>query len=77
MRFSKPWRYADRDRSKQNALDRRGMTQRGIHRWHGLATILTMMMVRRAPHRFAALHRLFGRRHCTAIQTIWRERNGE
>jgi len=41
-----------------------------LNRWHGLATILTMMMVGRATHWFAALHRLFGRGHAAAIGRI-------
>jgi len=47
--------------------------KRSVHRLHGLAAILSMMPVRRARHRIAALHRLFRRRRDTAVERIRRE----
>jgi len=46
--------------------------KRSVHRLHGLATILSVMPVRRARHGIAALHRLFCRRG-TAVECIRRE----
>jgi hypothetical protein len=54
-------------------LRSRWLTESSVHRWHGLATFLTMMTVRRAPHRIAALHRLFGRGHAAAVERIRRD----
>jgi len=48
-----------------------------VYRWHGLATLLTVMTVRRARHRVAALHRLFGRGHTAAIGRIRSDSEGE
>jgi hypothetical protein len=46
-----------------------------MQRWHGLATILTMMTVRGAGHGMTALHGLFGRSHGQAIKSK-EEKNG-
>jgi hypothetical protein len=54
-----------------------GLHKRSAHGWHGLAAILTVMAVRRARHRIAAVHRLLWRRHCTAVQGIRREHQYE
>jgi hypothetical protein len=50
-----------------------GLTDSRVHAWHGLAAILTMMTMRRTSHRVAALHRLFGRGHANAVESIRRE----
>jgi len=55
-----------------NVLDGRRLTEGNLHRRHGLATVLTTVMVRRAPG-LAALHSLFGRGHANAIERIARE----
>ena len=52
-----------------------GLHKRSPHRWHGLAAILTALPMRRARHRIAAVHRLFWRRHCTAVQRVCREQD--
>lgn len=44
-----------------------------MNRCHGLAAILTVMTVRMASHRIAALHGLFGCSHTNAIERIARE----
>ena len=49
------------------------LTDSRVHARHGLATILTMMTMRRTSHRVAALHRLFGRRHADAVERRRRE----
>jgi hypothetical protein len=58
-------------------MHRRGLHKRSMHRWHGLAAILAVMTVRRALHRIATFHRLFGRRRTTTIDGIRRESNRE
>jgi hypothetical protein len=55
----------------------RGLHKRSVHRWHGLTAILTVMTVRRARHRIAALHRLFRCRRGTAVEGILRESDCE
>jgi hypothetical protein len=50
-----------------------GLHKRSVHRRHGLAAILSVMPVRRARHRIAALHRLFWRRRSTTVKCIRRE----
>ena len=45
--------------------------------WHALAAILTVMTVRGAPHRIAALHGLLGRSHTHTIERITRKSHGE
>ena len=45
--------------------------------WHGLAAFLTLMIMRVALHRIAALHGLLGCRHTNAIEPIARESDGE
>jgi hypothetical protein len=50
-----------------------GLHKRSVHRWHGFAAILSVMTVRRALHRMAALHRLFRRRRGAAVECIRRE----
>ena len=70
--------HGERDGGKRKALHRRGLAESGAHRWHCVATFLTMMMtVRGTTHRLAALHRLFGRCHAAAIGRIRRDRNHE
>jgi hypothetical protein len=49
---------------------RRWLHEGSVHRWHGLATILTLMAARCARHRSAALHCLLRRRNRTAVQRI-------
>ena len=44
---------------------------------HGLAAILSVMTMRVALHRIAALHGLLGRSHANAIERIARESDGE
>jgi hypothetical protein len=46
-----------------------------LKRRHRLATILPMMAIRRARHRIAALHRLFGCFHREAVEAICRKGN--
>ncbi len=55
----------------------RGRLYKGrVHRRHGLAAFLAMLVaVRRARHRIAALHRLVGRRHGQAVERIHSEGN--
>jgi hypothetical protein len=38
--------------------------------WHGLAAFLTVMAMRRAPHRFAALDGVLRRSHAEAIESM-------
>ena len=45
--------------------------------WHALAAFLTLMTMRRAPHRITALHRLLRCGHADAIEGIARESDGE
>jgi hypothetical protein len=45
MRFVKRPYYSEGDGGKRNALHRRWLTESSVHRWHGLATFLTMMTV--------------------------------
>lgn len=45
--------------------------------WHPLAAILSVMTVRCATHRIAALHCLLGRGHADAVQRVARESDGE
>jgi hypothetical protein len=54
-------------------MQRRGPHKRGVHRWHGLAAILTMVTMRRAMHCVAALHRLFWRCRGLTVECISRE----
>jgi len=75
MRFTKSPHRSNHKGRERNTMNGWGLADRSLNRWHGLATILTMMMVGRAPHRFAALHRLFGRGHAAAIGRIGRDRN--
>jgi hypothetical protein len=58
-------------------MHQRGLNKGSVHRWHRLATILTMMTLRRARHRVAALHRLFRRRHAAAVKRIRHQSEGE
>jgi len=44
--------------------------KRPVRGWHGLAAILTVVTMRRAMHRIAALHRLFWRRRGTAVECV-------
>ncbi len=50
-----------------------GLHKWSVHRGHGLATILSVVTVRRTWHGIAALHRLFGHRRGTAVERIRRE----
>jgi len=54
-------------------MDVGGLHKRSAHGWHGLAAVLTVVAVRRARHRIAAVDRLFRRRDCTAVQGIRRK----
>jgi len=45
VRFVKRLHGSEDDGGKRNALQRRRLTDSSVHRWHGLATILTMMTV--------------------------------
>ena len=58
-------------------MNRGRLTDSHVHAWHGLATFLTMMTVWRAPHRIAALHRLFWRSHAAAIGCVCTDSDGE
>jgi hypothetical protein len=44
-----------------------------MHRWHGIAAVLTGVALGRTRHRFTALHRLFWRGHGQAVKAIGRK----
>jgi hypothetical protein len=50
MRFAKGPHYSKGDGREENTLRRWGLADSSVNRWHGLATFLTMMAVRRAAH---------------------------
>jgi hypothetical protein len=60
---------------RETSVGSRGLHKRRMHRRHGLAAILTLMSLRGARHRIAALHRLFLRRHTIAIERIYPKQN--
>ena len=72
-RLDRRWQNREYDVCEGSAMHRRGLHKRSVHRWHGLAAILTMVTVRRAMHRLAALHGLFGRSHGRAVKRVDRE----
>jgi len=43
--FTERPHQSEGDGRKRNALHRRRLTKSRVHRWHGLATFLTMMTV--------------------------------
>jgi hypothetical protein len=45
MRFVRRPHYSEGDGGEWNALRSRWLTESSVHRWHGLATFLTMMTV--------------------------------
>ena len=56
----------------------RGRLHKGsVHRRHSVAAIFTVMTVRRARHRIAALHRLLRRRRSAAVKCVRRESDGK
>jgi len=59
--------------SGRNTMHGGGLHKRSVHRRHGFAAILSVMTVRRARHRIATLHRLFGSRRGIAVECIYRE----
>ena len=69
-------RGCEGDWRKEDALNRYRLTQHNVHCGHGLATILTTVMMGPAPHGVAALDRLFGRGHADAIQGVRRKCDG-
>jgi hypothetical protein len=54
-------------------VTRRKLHKRTVRRWHRLAAILTVVTMRRAMHRIAALHRLFRRRRGITVERIRRK----
>jgi hypothetical protein len=59
-------------------MSRRGLYKRHVYRRHRLAAFLAVLVaVRRAMHRVAALHRLFRRRHGSAIHRVPRDRSNQ
>ena len=69
-KFDRRWQNREYDVCDGNAMYRRGLHKRSVHRWHGLAAILSMVAVRRAMHRLAALHGLLGRSHGRAVERV-------
>lgn len=70
VRLSSRWQHREYSGRVGNAMHVGGLHKRSADSWHRLAAILTAMAVRRARHRIAAVHRLFRRRHCAAVQGI-------
>jgi len=68
-----PWQHCEHNVRGRNAMPGGRLYKRSVHRWHGFAAILRAMTVRRARHRFAALHRLFRRCRGTAVKCVRRE----
>jgi hypothetical protein len=69
------WQYRGYKNRVGNAMHGRRLRKRSVYRLHGLATILSVMTVRRARrHRIAALHRLL-RRRSIAVECIRHEGN--
>ena len=58
-------------------MSTRELHEGAVRRWHVLAAILTVMTMRRAMHRFAALHRLLRRGRSAAVKCIRREGDSE
>jgi hypothetical protein len=54
-----------------------GLHKRSVHLLHGLATILSVMPMRRALRGIATFHHLFRRRRSTAIECIPRKSDCE
>jgi len=46
VRFIGRLKHRDHDRGVLNPLHERGLAKGSVHRWHGLAAILTMMTLR-------------------------------
>ena len=76
VRFTEGWHQPASNRGAGNALGRRMLIEGNMRRRHGLATILMTVVVRRAPHRVAALHCLFRRTHADTVECIRRESDG-
>ncbi len=62
--------YREYKKCPGNAVHGGGLHKWSVHSRHGPAAILSVMAVRRARHRIAALHRLFGRRRGAAVECI-------
>ena len=75
VRLASRWQQCEYKGRGRNAMGGGRLHKRSVHRWHGLTAILSVMAVRRARHRIATLHRLFGRRRGTAVKCIGGERD--
>jgi hypothetical protein len=58
---------------RRDAMDPRGLIESDTQCGHCLAAIFPTVVVRRAPHRLAALLRLFRRSHANAVECVRRE----
>lgn len=67
-RLLRQYRQAQTEGNNGHVLNQSRLVENSVGRGHGLTTILPTMVVRRAPHRVTALHRLFGRSHAHAIE---------
>jgi hypothetical protein len=75
VRLASRWQHCEYKGRGRNTMHGGGLHKKTVHRWHGFAAMLSVMTVRRARHRIATLHRLFGRRRGTALECICRERD--
>jgi hypothetical protein len=75
-RLASLWQQCKHKARVGNAVDGGGLHKGSVHRLHGLATILSVMPVRRARHGIATLHRLL--RCCgAAVKCVGRESDCE
>ncbi len=75
VRLASRRQYCEYKKRGRNTMHGGGLHKRSVHRWHGFAAILSLMSVRRARHRIATLHRLFGRRRGIAVERIRHKRD--
>jgi hypothetical protein len=69
-RVNRSWQHSLHVEREASTVPRRELHEWRVHRRHGLAAILTVMALRRARHRIAALHRLFRCCHASTVECV-------
>ncbi len=77
VRLASRWEHCEYKGRVGNAMHGGGLHKRRVHCWHAFAAILSVMAVRRARHRIAALHRVLGRRRGGTVECIRRKSDCE
>lgn len=73
QRLANRWQHCEDKGGVGDAMHGGRLHKRSVHRGHSLAAILSVMTVRRARHRIAALHRLFWCRRGAAVERARRK----